>query len=199
MTLTCSKCKETKETSEFHKNKRSTTGFHNQCKICRSGESKEQKLNHYYANRDDYAKRAKTWKVENRDRWNEYCQQYRASDNFTYKTPAVRANRAKSRAAKIQATPSWSDFEKINAIYQLCHEINKTSDLKFEVDHIHPIQGKTFTGLHVWFNLMILPATLNQRKGNKLLKNIMSPRVLDNFDEYLSELKMYAELTGKQL
>jgi len=38
----------------------------------------------------------------------------------------------------------------------------------FEVDHIHPLSGKNFSGLHVPWNLQYLPISENRRKGNRV-------------------------------
>lgn len=198
MKLNCTRCKEEKDYTEFDKNKSSKTGFHNECKICRKRENK-RKLEHYYANKEKYDNNAKNWKLENREKWNEYCANYRKAGKFTYKTPLNRFHRAKRRANELKATPMWSDLNKIKEIYNLASELNKKYTCKFEVDHIHPLLGETLSGLHVWFNLMILPRSINRSKGNKLMENIKFPRVSDNFENYLSELKMYAELVGNEL
>lgn len=36
------------------------------------------------------------------------------------------------------------------------------------VDHIHPLRGEGFTGLHVPWNLRVIPAHDNVSKGNRL-------------------------------
>lgn len=199
MEFICSTCKIEKDETEFHKNKASRTGFHSYCKGCRKGKENAQKLERYYENKDEYDRKAKAWKEKNREYWNEYCSKYRKAGKFTYKTATNRFHRAKRRANELLATPNWSDLSRIKEIYKLCHELNKVYDCKFEVDHIYPLKGESFSGLHVWFNLMILPASINRSKGNKFLETIKSPRVSSNFDEYLSELKMYAELVGNEL
>jgi hypothetical protein len=55
-----------------------------------------------------------------------------------------------------------TDFYKIEikAIYAACPG-------GMEVDHIHPLLGKNFSGLHVPWNLQYLPMPENRAKGNK--------------------------------
>ena len=198
MNLTCGKCKENKSSELFHRNKAMSTGFHNTCKGCRKGEDVEKKRQAYYDNKERYNARARAWKENNREQWNAYMVDYHKRDSFTYKTPLNRSLRAKSRTSKLNQTPPWSDIAKIKRIYELCHELNKNATCNFQVDHIQPIQGKESRGLHVWYNLMIIPAKMNQSKGNKVLENKKLPRVSDNFDYYLSKLKIYAELARKE-
>jgi hypothetical protein len=80
----------------------------------------------------------------------------------------VLANKAKYRAAKLQATPSWLNkghwFE-IGCVY-LYRDALKRVGLDYHVDHVVPLQGKKVSGLHVPENLQVLPADRNRLKNN---------------------------------
>jgi hypothetical protein len=84
-----------------------------------------------------------------------------------------RAQLAKRRAAKLQATPPWYSHDDCVAIYK---------ELKpgLHLDHIVPLQGKNVCGLHWHHNLQLLPAVENIAKHNKF-----------NPDTYVHELPMY--------
>lgn len=77
---------------------------------------------------------------------------------------------AKRRANKISATPVWlSDEQKgrINNIYKVCKSVSEKTGKLHHVDHIVPLKGENICGLHVPWNLAIIPAKMNLSKGNK--------------------------------
>lgn len=43
------------------------------------------------------------------------------------------------------------------------------SNIKWQVDHMIPLQNKNVCGLHVWNNIQCLPQSLNSSKQNKLI------------------------------
>ena len=62
-----------------------------------------------------------------------------------------------------QSTGIAKVFKKeIAAIYAACPK-------GFHVDHIHPLKGENFSGLHVPWNLQYLTSEENQRKYNRLI------------------------------
>jgi hypothetical protein len=69
------------------------------------------------------------------------------------------------------ATPIWlSEDQKkwIQWYYIQADRLTKLTGEQYHVDHIHPIQGENFCGLHVPWNLQVLPAKENLSKSNKL-------------------------------
>lgn len=91
-----------------------------------------------------------------------YCKNNRAKLN---------AKEAKRRFAKQQATPIWLNAEQLKAIESIYIEATELSWLSeggLEVDHIIPLKGENVSGLHVPWNLQILPAFLNRSKGNRI-------------------------------
>jgi hypothetical protein len=68
---------------------------------------------------------------------------------------------AARRSLKRQATPSWSETEKIVLLYE------KASEFGMHVDHVVPLKSKYVCGLHCWANLQLLGSVENISKGNK--------------------------------
>jgi hypothetical protein len=69
-----------------------------------------------------------------------------------------------------QATPSWlSEVQKdeINQMHWLARDLEITSGGTYQVDHIVPLRGKNVCGLHIPWNLQILPSDINLSKGNR--------------------------------
>ena len=69
--------------------------------------------------------------------------------------------KALRRSRKRQATPFWSDLDKIKEIYANCPE-------NLTVDHIIPITSPFVCGLHVSWNLQYLTRSENSKKGNRI-------------------------------
>lgn len=74
------------------------------------------------------------------------------------------------RRAQLGATPAWADLKAIRKIYRMAAQISKESGTAHHVDHIIPLQGRKVCGLHVEYNLRIIPAMENRSKSNKFLE-----------------------------
>lgn len=139
--------------------------------------------------REKYPKKvaasSKKWREQNRELKNEITrrcynakpEQYRVAykrkreqDPVRYK--AVDAARTRRRQAmKLQRTPAWlteDDFWLIEQAYELAARRTELFGFPWHVDHVVPLQGKAVSGLHVPWNLQVIPGVENIRKGAKL-------------------------------
>ena len=129
-------------------------------------EIKVKKRNHYVTNFISYSKYGKEYRKNNKDLLKEYCFQYRKSHRAEFNK-----SNSKRRAVINLATPSWLSpiqWAQINEFYDIALAKEVQTGIKYHVDHIHPLRGKGFTGLHVPWNLQIITASDNMIKRNKL-------------------------------
>jgi hypothetical protein len=76
---------------------------------------------------------------------------------------------AQRRAARLRAMPPWVDKAALRQVYAERSRIQRETGEKYHVDHIIPLRGADVCGLHVPWNLQIIPALDNARKSNKLV------------------------------
>ena len=101
----------------------------------------------------------------------EYQKEWHKS-NKARKRYKYNAYEAKRRARKLCATPSWLSKEQLIAIdniYWLAKDVSTITGETYQVDHIVPLQGIDVCGLHVPWNLQLLPAKENAAKKNNKL------------------------------
>lgn len=135
---------------------------------------------HYQQNKEQKIEYQRKWREENREAHREYSRQWnkrnpekakqRLEEWFKANPSARSLYGARRRAQFLNATPDWlsdSELLAIKCIYQVCAMRNKESDVPWHVDHIVPLQGKEVCGLHVPWNLRVIPAKENMAKGNR--------------------------------
>jgi len=101
----------------------------------------------------------------NQDRYHAYSKAWR--ERNPHKVALYRANR---RAAKLRATPRWlteDHWALIDMKYQLASYLTAQTGMPWEVDHIFPLQGKEACGLHVPWNMRVVPRFENRAKINR--------------------------------
>jgi len=188
----CGVCEQIKPLNEFYKRTSSPDGYRNDCKKCR----KKKSLENYYRNFETISEKRKVqyaefiknnptyhkdiyWADPEKKR-KENVQNYAAHRKKRI-AAAVKwakenrhkasANKAAYKAAKKKATPTWlteDDFWMMQQAYELAGVRSDTMGFVWHVDHIVPLRGKNFSGLHVPWNLQVIPGSLNCSKQNRL-------------------------------
>lgn len=144
----CPSCQETKPKISFHRNKSLPDGYHTWCKVCR----KTKETHKYYK--------------ENKNLIKQKVKEYGWRKRFPEKHASYEGTR---RARKLSATPSWLTSEQkahMKRTYKLRDFISKETGIPYHVDHIVPLKGKNICGLHVPWNLRVIPAIDNLSKHN---------------------------------
>lgn len=123
--------------------------------------------NYLNRNHDDVNKRRRLRYAERREEMLERRRRY-YNDNL----PKILASNALIRLRRMQRAPAWLTDAHIQEIEKLYHEAARLSvetGIKHHVDHIVPLLGRKVSGLHVPWNMQVIPAKDNLRKGNKFV------------------------------
>jgi hypothetical protein len=177
---TCFKCLSTKPMTEFYKHKMMADGHLNKCKSCTKSDVKQHRaenlerlqeydrsrgmLPHRVAARQEYAK-TEAFRISAR----KSSKQYSAKNKEKRRTIKLVCQRSRE-AGKISRTPAWlseADKALIKTRYAEARWMTSRTGIKHHVDHIVPLLGKAVCGLHVPWNLRVIPARENIKKGNK--------------------------------
>ena len=80
----------------------------------------------------------------------------------------IAETRKAHRMLQTKAMPKWADRKAIAAIYDTAIGMTELSGILYHVDHIYPLNHKKFNGLHVPWNLQVIPGSDNCSKGNRV-------------------------------
>ena len=105
------------------------------------------------------------WRKKNYDRIKIESKLY--AKIYRKKYPEKRAALQRARVfIKQKAMPQWIDYKLLLPFYQEAKRKTIETGIPHEVDHIWPLQGKGFVGLHVPWNLQVITASENAKKKN---------------------------------
>lgn len=161
----CNKCKIYK--TDYHRDSSKKDGLCTICSDCKRKNSRywysknievsrKASLDYYYANKDDqdFVSKRRQYGFK----WRKLNPDLNAQKSSNY------------RARKLGATPNWltnSHKEQMQFLYELARDCRLISGQDYHVDHIVPLKGDNICGLHVPWNLQVLPSDVNISKGNK--------------------------------
>jgi len=168
-------------------------GYHYTCKECKKVQSKSYReenkdkiklssAQYYVEKKEVISVRNKEWKDANpekvifqrKKRYEENKDEILLKGKIHRQNnkPKYNAKAAKERAARKNATPPWLTKDHktfIEIQYQMAKLLEDRMGIEYHVDHIHPLQNESVCGLHVPWNLRVIPAFDNLSKGNKLI------------------------------
>lgn len=169
---TCSKCHKTKELTEFYSAPRYAMGVSGHCKACKSEYAKKRNSIPEVKAKTNATRRLRD-RSEEQKRYNLKNPEKVAQKHKRW----VQKNLAKKyfwnanrRAKKKNATPSWLtaiELAQIQEHYDVAVAKTVQTGIQHHVDHIHPLCGSNFSGLHVPWNLQVISGPENVKKNNK--------------------------------
>lgn len=162
----CSTCKVMKPLTEYSPRKDRPLGVHYSCKICLSERAKVQRRRKPSTEmqKELARQRAADWRRQYPLKNSEMKKSWRRN-NLHVKAAA----NARRRASQLKSSPAWLSAEQkaqIQNLYWLARDLKAVTGEEYHVDHIIPLQGDSVSGLHVPWNLQILPADINLSKRN---------------------------------
>lgn len=145
------------------------------CCVCADGAFKKW----YSENSNTHLQHVNKWRNKNpqkvqtaRQKWtSDNPEKARLSSKiWKHRNPAkVTQQASRRRAAQDARMPGWltaADHLEFDSVYKYCAGL-RAAGLDYHVDHIVPLRGKSVSGLHVPWNLQVIPAVENMSKGNR--------------------------------
>ena len=184
LTKLCTKCETTLPVERFSARSSSKDGLQTHCKACKAeyqrvsssraavaakyrAKHREQCVARSVASHrkkpEYYAEKSLLWVRENRER---VLSLRRAGYAKNRGRELARCRQRAGRIRQNLSTLSPAHVVEIQGLYDFCSIFPQ-----YEVDHIVPLNGKTVCGLHVPWNMQVLPISENRKKGNKLTQS----------------------------
>lgn len=151
----CRTCGQSKPLADFYASTRN-----HRCKACAKARVKQW----YETNRQRKLEVVAAWKTNNKRRQREYQRTW-DQKNSDYHRHRV----ARRRSRQQQAMPQWLAPSANRCLYAMAERVSRCLGVPYEVDHRVPLRGKTVCGLHVPWNLVVIPRWLNALKSNRLV------------------------------
>jgi hypothetical protein len=175
--LLCTKCLQIKSVENFYPKRDATRVRQHQsrCKDCARAntakhrsennvKAREQDRKHYHKNPQKKILSVLKSRSKNREKFALYQKSWRLLNPD--KTSASSRMRDTKRIQRVPLWLSETQKKEIENFYWLAKDLKKVTGENYHVDHIVPLLGKSVCGLHVPWNLQVLPADINMKKSN---------------------------------
>ena len=132
------------------------------CRVCRSNQNAKWKD----ANREHVRLAGVKWQQDNREKSRSSSLAWAKKNK-----QKICRNTAAYNSRKLNAQPSWLSavqLAQIAEMYDVALARTVQTGIVQHVDHIYPLRGLEGCGLHVPWNLQVIPAFENLSKGNKV-------------------------------
>lgn len=134
---------------------------------------------YYLRNRELVIAKSKEYQIKNAAKRSEYHKEWRAKNiekkaagDKSWRTrnaPKVNAYGMARYTRKMNARPDWLSaiqLAQIQEAYDVALACSVQTGVPHEVDHVFPLKGRGFSGLHVPWNLRVITFTENRSKRN---------------------------------
>ena len=145
------------------------------CIVCSYKENTSEKgrkryKNWYYENRDRILAQCRKYNRENYKKRSKYVKEWKKINKDRVSVYSLRAN--SRRLVNIEKSRHFVDNEFFELftfeIEDKRKKLEELTGVRWDVDHIVPLKGTTVNGLHVPWNMQLLPKTQNIKKGNRV-------------------------------
>lgn len=127
----------------------------------------DSRANYYARNKDRLNEKGRKYHWENRDRIIKRRKNYRIKNKelILYHNSKRRAETAK------RVAPWFGELDELvmKEAHHLARQRSESTGIPWAVDHRVPLMGATFSGLHCALNIQVIPSSINNSKGNRLM------------------------------
>ena len=156
--MICSRCSNELSIDCFHSDGRG--GRRKICKTCTLSRCKSYREN----NKEKIKGKDAKYRKDNLEKLRSYGRKHYTLNKDRYSEASARR-----RATKQKATPNWlsgNQKKEIKDLFWMAQDLRRVTGENYHVDHVVPLNNELVCGLHVPWNLQILPEDINYAKSN---------------------------------